>query len=94
MRRLYILIAVAVVGVLLVPGVAGSAAKKKRAVDVTAKAAIVAQAGGVNTVAGSLTGKPAGPGAVVYKARARAARRSPRRTPRTPRAARSAGPRS
>jgi hypothetical protein len=70
MRRLYIGIVVAVVGLLLVPGVAGSAAKKKRAVDVTAKAAIVDAAGGVNTVAGSLSGKPVGSGAVVYKARA------------------------
>ena len=70
MRRLCIGIAVAVMGVLLVPGVAGSAAKgKKRAVDITVKAAVVDSANGSNTVAGVLSGKPTGSGAVVYKTR-------------------------
>src|SRR3954454_2597575 len=69
MRRLCIGIAVVVMGVLLMPGVADSAAKKKRAVDITVKAAVVDSANGVNTVAGALSGKPFGSGAVVYKSR-------------------------
>jgi hypothetical protein len=69
MRRICAGIVVAVVGVLLVPGVAGSAAKKKRAVDITVKAAVVDSANGVNTVAGALSGKPFGAGAVVYQSR-------------------------
>jgi hypothetical protein len=68
MRRLCIGIAVVVMGVLLMPGVADSAAKK-RAVDITVKAAVVDSANGVNTVAGTLSGKPFGSGAVVYKSR-------------------------
>ena len=68
MRRLCIGIAVVVMGVLLMPGVADSAAKK-RAVDITVKAAVVDSANGVNTVAGALSGKPFGSGAVVYKSR-------------------------
>ena len=70
MRRLCIGIAVVVMGMLLMPGVAGSAAKKKRAVDITVKAAVVDSANGVNTVAGALSGEPFGSGAVVYKSRA------------------------
>ena len=69
MRRLCIGIAVVVMGVLLMPGVADSAAEKKRAVDITVKAAVVDSANGVNTVAGALSGKPFGSGAVVYKSR-------------------------
>jgi hypothetical protein len=69
MRWLRIGIAVVVTGVLLTPGVAGSAAKTKRAVDITVKAAVVDSANGVNTVAGALSGKPFGSGAVVYKSR-------------------------
>ena len=68
MRRLYIGIAVAVVGMLLVPGVAGSAAKKKKyKVDLVVHAAIVGSAGNSNTVAGEVSGKPFGDGAVVYR---------------------------
>ena len=67
MRRLCIGIAVAVVGVLFVPGVAGSAAKKKHKVDIAVSAAIVGSSGNSNTVAGALSGKPVGQGAVVYR---------------------------
>ena len=68
MRRLYMGIAVAVVGVLLVPGVASSAAKKKKhKVDITVHAAVVASSGDTNTVAGSISGPPGGAGAVVYR---------------------------
>jgi hypothetical protein len=67
MRRLCIGIAVAVVGVLLVPGVAGSAAKKKHKVDVSVRAAVVGTSGDSNIVAGTLSGPPAGAGAVVYR---------------------------
>ena len=70
MRRLCIGIAVAVMGVLLVPGVADSAAKKKHKADITVKAAVVGSANGENIVAGALSGKPAGAGAVVYRSRA------------------------
>ena len=69
MRRLTIGIAAVVMGVLLMPWVAGSAAKRKRTVDITVNAAVVDRANGVNTVAGALSGKPFGPGAVVYKSR-------------------------
>jgi hypothetical protein len=61
MRRLCIGIAVAVVGVLLVPGVAGSAAKKKHKVDVSVRAAVVGTSGDSNIVAGTLSGPPAEP---------------------------------
>jgi hypothetical protein len=67
MRRLCIGIAVVVVGVLLVPGVADSAAKKKHKVDVSVKAAVVGTSGNSNIVAGTLSGPPAGAGAVVYR---------------------------
>ena len=72
-RRLYIAIAVAVVA-LLVPGLAGAAnpaaaAKKKHKVDIAVKAAVVGSSGTSNTVAGTLSGKPTGAGAVVYKTR-------------------------
>ncbi len=68
MRRLCMTIVVAVVGVLLVPGVAGSAAKKKKhKVDITVHAAVVGTVGDSNIVAGTLAGKPGGAGAVVYK---------------------------
>lgn len=67
MRRLCIGIVVAVVGVLLVPGVAGSAAKKKHKVDVSVRAAVVGTSGNSNIVAGALSGPPTGAGAVVYR---------------------------
>jgi hypothetical protein len=67
MRRLCIGIAVVVVGVLVVPGVADSAAKKKRKVDVSVRAAVVGTSGNSNTVAGTLSGPPTGAGAVVYR---------------------------
>ena len=67
MRQLWIGIAVAVVGVLLVPGVAGSAAKKKHKVDVSVRAAVVGTSGNSNIVAGALSGPPTGAGAVVYR---------------------------
>ena len=67
MRRLCIGIAVAVVGVLLVPGVANSAAKKKHKVDVSVRAAVVGTSGNSNIVAGELSGPPTGAGAVVYR---------------------------
>ena len=67
MRRLCIGIAVVVVGVLLVPGVADSAAKKKHKVDVSVKAAVVGTSGNSNIVAGTLSGPPAGAGAVGYR---------------------------
>lgn len=71
-RRLYIAIAVAVVA-LLVPGLAGAAnpaaAKQKHKVDITVKAAVVGSSGSGNTVAGTVSGRPFGEGAVVYKTR-------------------------
>jgi hypothetical protein len=67
MRRLWIGIAVVVVGVLLVPGVADSAAKKKHKVDVSVRAAVVGTSGSSNTVVGTLAGPPTGAGAVVYR---------------------------
>jgi hypothetical protein len=68
MRRLWIVIAVTMVTVLLVPSVAGSAAKKrKHKVDITVQAAVVGTQGDSNTVAGTLSGPPGGSGAVVYK---------------------------
>jgi hypothetical protein len=69
MRRLHIPIAVAIVA-LLVPALAGAQAKKRRAVDIAVKAAVVDNAGGVNTVAGAISGRPIGSGAVVYRTRA------------------------
>jgi hypothetical protein len=68
-RLLHIAIAVAVVA-LLVPGLAGAAAKKKHKVDIAVKAAIVGTSGGGNVVAGALSGTPNGNGAVVYRTRA------------------------
>ena len=66
-RRLYIGIAVVVVA-LLVPGLAGAAAaKKKHKVDIAVSAAVVGTSGNSNTVAGTLSGKPIGEGAVVYR---------------------------
>ena len=66
-RRLYIGIAVVVVA-LLVPGLAGAAAaKKKHKVDIAVSAAVVGTSGDSNTVAGTLSGKPVGEGAVVYR---------------------------
>jgi len=70
MRRLWIGIAVAVVGVLLVPGVASSAAKKKHKADITVKAAVVGSSGNGNLIAGALSGPPGGAGAVVYRSQA------------------------
>ena len=67
MRRLCIGIAVVVMGVLLVPGVADSAAKKRHKVDVSVRAAVVGTSGNSNIVAGALSGPPAGAGAVVYR---------------------------
>jgi hypothetical protein len=67
MRRLCTAIAVAVMGVLLVPGVASSVAKKKHKVDVSVRAAVVGTSGNSNIVAGTLSGPPAGAGAVVYR---------------------------
>jgi hypothetical protein len=69
-RRLYIAIAVGVIA-LLVPGLAGAAnpaaAKKKHKADITVKAAVVGTSGNSTTVAGTLSGRPTGEGAVVYK---------------------------
>jgi hypothetical protein len=65
-RGLLILIFVAVVA-LLVPGLAGAAAKKKHKADITVHAAVVGTSGNSNTVAGTLSGPPQGTGAVVYK---------------------------
>jgi hypothetical protein len=66
-RRLYIVIAAAVVA-LIVPGLAGAAAKKKQhKADITVHAAVVGTSGDSNTVAGTLSGPPQGSGAVVYK---------------------------
>jgi hypothetical protein len=68
MRRLCIGIALTMVAMLLVPSVAGSAAKKKKhKVDITVQAAVVGTQGDSNTVAGTLSGAPGGSGAVVYK---------------------------
>src|ERR1044072_9072103 len=64
MRRLCIGIAVVVVGVHLVPGVADSAAKKKHKVDVSVRAAVVGTSGNSNIVAGTLSGPPARAGGV------------------------------
>jgi hypothetical protein len=65
-RGLHIVIFVAVVA-LLVPGLAGAAAKKKHKTDITVHAAVVGTSGNSNTVAGTLSGPPQGNGAVVYK---------------------------
>ena len=65
-RWVYFGIAVAVVA-LLVPALAGAAAKKKHKADITVHAAIVGASGNSNTVAGALSGPPQGTGAVVYK---------------------------
>jgi hypothetical protein len=64
-RGLLILSFVAVVA-LLVPGLAGAAAKKKHKADITVHAAVVGTSGASNTVAGTLSGPPQGTGAVVY----------------------------
>jgi hypothetical protein len=65
-RWFYLGIVVVVVA-LLVPGIAGAAAKKKHKADITVHAAVVGTSGNSNTVAGTLSGPPQGTGAVVYK---------------------------
>ena len=68
-RPLLMTIAVAVVAVFAL-SVAGSSAatkKTKHKVDLVVKAAIVGTSGDSNTVAGTVSGKPFGDGAVVYR---------------------------